>query len=108
MYCATKRYNMVLSNCMREAYNDQIDVMTVTPGPVLTALNPDPNRPFTCMKEPHAKAVVNHLGRYDQTWGWWQHAFMNWRDETGPISWITSPYTRRGVHNHFAARFAKE
>lgn len=31
VYCATKSYNWVLSECMREAYKDQLDVLTVTP-----------------------------------------------------------------------------
>ena len=34
MYCATKKYNYVLSACMNAAYSDKIDVMTVTPASV--------------------------------------------------------------------------
>ena len=36
VYCATKSYNYVLSECMRDAYSDKIDVLTVTPGATAT------------------------------------------------------------------------
>ena len=31
IYCATKSYNWVLSECMRDVYSEKIDVLTVTP-----------------------------------------------------------------------------
>ena len=74
IYCATKRYNQVLSNSMREAYSDRVDVMTVTPSGVKTQMNPGTG-PFTVQADDHAKSVMDHLGRYDETWGCWEHAY---------------------------------
>lgn len=31
VYCATKAYNMMLSECMRDQFSDKIDFLTVTP-----------------------------------------------------------------------------
>ena len=36
VYCATKSYNFVLSECMRDAYSEKLDVLTVTPSSVKT------------------------------------------------------------------------
>ena len=36
VYGATKSYNLVLSECMRDAYSEQLDVLTVTPAQTKT------------------------------------------------------------------------
>ena len=40
VYCATKSYNWALSEAMRDAYSDKIDILTVTPANVHTLMNP--------------------------------------------------------------------
>ena len=36
VYSASKSYNWMLSECMRDAYSDKLDVLTVTPNSVKT------------------------------------------------------------------------
>lgn len=49
LYCATKAYNYSLSQCMSDAYGDKIDVLTVHPCSINTALNPGTDRPYTIL-----------------------------------------------------------
>ena len=102
MYCATKRYNLALSKCMQDAYSDRIDILTVTPASVKTQMNPGTSA-YTVQAPEHARAVFDHLGWHGQTWGSWWHAYQMWIDETGPVCWIMSPYTRY----HMAIAFKK-
>lgn len=90
MYCATKTYNLALSKSLQDQYAHKIDVLSVTPGSVRTALNPNP-RPFTVEPEQTAKAVIDHLGWHDQTWGSYWHAYQHWLEVTGPVAPIYGP-----------------
>lgn len=53
VYCATKTYNCMLSQCMELAYADKIDVLTVTPANVKTQMNSG-RYMFTVTAESHA------------------------------------------------------
>ena len=104
LYCTTKHYNLALSRCMQEAYSsDQLDVLTVTPASVKTQMNPG-TMSYTVQAPEHARAVMDHLGWHDQTWGSWWHAYQMWIEETGPISWIMSPYQRIALKQIMAKR----
>ena len=63
MYCATKHYNYMLSECMRDAYELKgIDVLTVTPSAVETNMNPGKGS-YKVKAPAHARAVIDQLGR---------------------------------------------
>ena len=103
MYCSTKRYNLALSRCMQDAYADKIDVLTVTPASVKTQMNPG-NGAFTVQASEHGKAVIDHLGWHQQTWGSWWHAYQRWLEVEGPFACIYSPYANYLLDKNFRER----
>jgi len=81
VYSGTKAFNYSLSTALRNAYSDKIDVLTVTPASVKSGMNPG-NGLFTVTPEMHGKYVIDHLGRYDDTWGHWHHAIAPYLEAT--------------------------
>lgn len=73
VYCATKSYNWMLSECMREAYKTKLDVLTVTPNQTKTQMNSG-RYLFAINADRHAKATVNQLGWASLTYGSVVHA----------------------------------
>ena len=73
IYCATKSYNWVLSECMRNAYSEQMDVLTVAPSFVKSQMNPG-HCLFTISANRHAAACINQLGWAGVTYGSVVHA----------------------------------
>ena len=87
VYCATKAYNWHLSESMREAYNDQIDVLTVTPNSVKTQMNSG-RYCFTVTAESHARQTINQLGWAKVTYGAATHAAQPYIKSIFPIGYI--------------------
>ena len=73
VYCATKSYNYVLSECMRDAYSEKLDVLTVTPAQTKTQMNSG-RYLFSIEANRHARAAVNQLGWAAVTYGSVVHA----------------------------------
>lgn len=89
VYCATKAYNWVLAESMRDAYGDKIDFLTVTPANVETQL--DSGRwCFSISAERHAEATINQLGRQSVTRGSVIHALQPRITAVWPIGWAVS------------------
>ena len=61
VYSATKAYNLSLSECMRDAYGDKLDVLTVTPANTATQMNSG-RYLFSVSAESHARQTINQLG----------------------------------------------
>jgi len=77
--------------------------MTVTPSGVQTPMNPATGF-WSITAAHHSKAVLDHLGWHEETWGSWWHAFQMWLDERGPICWVRGPYTRYTLAVRFSQR----
>ena len=77
IYAATKAYNMTFSKVMLKEYKDKIDVLTITPRNVKTQMNSGVYL-FSIQPEEHAKAVVEAVGRDEQTWGHYLHGMQSW------------------------------
>ena len=107
MYCATKKFNYVLSGCMRDAYSDKLDVMTVTPASVKSQMNPGTGV-YSIEASEHAKATIDQLGRQNVTWGSKWHAFQWWVDVTGPFAFFMGPYARYLADKNFSERALDE
>ncbi len=73
VYAATKAYNRAFSQSIQKAYSNKIDVMVVTPGGTKTQMNSG-RYLFSISAEAHALQTINHLGKYDETYGHWLHA----------------------------------
>lgn len=73
IYSATKAYNRSFSLSIQKAYADKIDVMVVTPDSTKTQMNSG-RYLFSITADVHACQTINHLGRYNETYGNWKHA----------------------------------
>lgn len=101
LYCATKAYNLALSKCMQDAYSsqsDKLDVMTVTPHAVKTALQPG-HQVFTISAQRHGKAVVNQLGYQTQTRGSVWHAIQEYSAYVPPFVFACELYNIANVRS---------
>jgi hypothetical protein len=90
---------------MQDAYANKIDVLTVTPASVKTQMNPGTGD-FTVQAPAHGKAVIDHLGWHNQTWGCWQHAYQYWLEFQSPFSCLYAPYARYRLEKNFRERAA--
>ena len=94
IYSATKSYNFSLSLAMHEAYKNQIDVMAVTPGAVITQLNPGIGV-MLISAERHARETINHLGWQTVTYGSFAHAIQPRLKSIAPIGYMMDELARR-------------
>ena len=87
IYCASKSYNWVLSECMRNAYSEQMDVLTVTPNSVRSQMNSG-RYLFSISANRHASASVNQLGWAGVTYGSVVHALQPQLKAIPPIGFF--------------------
>ena len=87
VYCATKSYNWALSEAMRDAYSDKIDILTVTPANVHTLMNPG-IRVFSITAQTHANATINQLGWQKRTYGSVVHVLHHRLQQIWPIAFV--------------------
>ena len=73
LYCATKRYNLALSQALAHAHPN-FDILAVTPASVATQMNKG-DRPYTVSASACAKSTIDQLGWTRETWGSPWHAF---------------------------------
>jgi len=94
VYCATKSYNLVLSESIRDAYSDKIDILTVTPSSTKTQMNSG-RYLFSISAETHAISAINQLGWQTVTYGSAVHALQPILRAFWPIGFIVDKATTR-------------
>ena len=87
VYCATKSYNWVLSESIRNAYSDKIDILTVTPSSTKTQMNSG-RYLFSITAESHATATIDQLGWQTVTYGSAVHALQPIVRAFWPIGYV--------------------
>jgi len=79
VYGATKAYVDILSRSVNEEVADKIDVISVRPSEVSTALiRHPPLNAYTIAPISVATSVLRKLGRVDTTSGHWRHEIKTW------------------------------
>ena len=88
VYSGTKAYNWTLSEAMRDAYSDKIDILTVTPNSTQSQMNSG-RYCFSITADAHAVATIDQLGWQKVTYGSVVHALAPRLKAFWPIGYFT-------------------